>query len=267
MGVVSQVYPLNDEGLDAAVTAVGQGRAIVLPTDTVYGIGADAFSADAVQGLLDAKQRGADKPPPVLIAERSMLRALVSEVPDGAKELATKFWPGPLTLILNEQKALGLHLGETRGTVAVRVPDHDGARELLRRTGPLAVSSANLTGQEVATTCEHARDQLADAVEVYLDDGPTPGNVPSTIVDFASDTDGVVLRLGALSLEQLQEIVPSVRMHEPEPEPDAEPEADVESDADGGTTEDMPAEAASSEESTPDATTTPDEQAAGQETD
>ncbi|NLE99293.1 MAG: L-threonylcarbamoyladenylate synthase, partial [Propionibacterium sp.] len=141
------------------------------------------------------------------------------------------FWPGPLTLILGEQKSLGLHLGDTRGTVAVRVPDHDGARELLRRTGPLAVSSANVSGNAPATTCAAAQEQLGERVEVYLDGGPTPGMSPSTIVEFSSDEGGVVLRVGALSTEQLQDVVESVRLHDPEPPepedeaPDAEPDA------------------------------------------
>ena len=216
---MTDTFDLGEEGFDAALTAIGNGHTVVLPTDTVYGIGADPFSADAVQKLLDAKHRGQDMPPPVLIAERSVMRALVAKVPEGAKELAKAFWPGALTLILEAQKSVGLHVGETRGTVALRVPDHDGARALLRRTGPLAVSSANISGQPAATNCGDARDQLGDAVAVYLDGGPTPGPEPSTIVDFASDEDGVVLRLGLLSLEKLQEAVPSVHMMEvPEPE-------------------------------------------------
>lgn len=212
---MSETFELDDEGLEAAQTAVSDGRCIVLPTDTVYGIGADPFSADAVQGLLDAKHRGQDMPPPVLIAERSMMRALVAKVPEGAKELAVAFWPGPLTLILDAQKSIGLHLGEARGTVALRVPNHDGTRALLRRTGPLAVSSANISGQPSAQNCADAQEQLGDTVAVYLDDGPTPGPEPSTIVDFSSG-EGIVLRLGVLSLSQLQEVVPSVQLYEPE---------------------------------------------------
>ena len=216
---MTETFDLGDEGFDAALTAIGNGHTVVLPTDTVYGIGADPFSADAVQKLLDAKHRGQDMPPPVLIAERSVMRALVAKVPEGAKELAKAFWPGPLTLIVEAQKSVGLHVGETRGTVALRVPNHDGTRALLRRTGPLAVSSANISGQPSATNCADAREQLGDSVAVYLDGGPTPGPEPSTIVDFASDEEGVVLRLGLLSLEKLKEAVPSVHMMEvPEPE-------------------------------------------------
>lgn len=223
-------FELDEEGFDAAMMAVQAGQAIVLPTDTVYGIGADPFNADAVQALLDAKHRGQDMPPPVLIAERSMMRALTGSVPAGAKELAARFWPGPLTIILAEQQAVDLHLGETAGTVAIRVPDHDATRELLRRTGPLAVSSANLSGQPSATNVEEAEAQLGDSVAVYLDGGPTPGLTPSTIVDFASNEDGVVLRLGALSLEELQEVVPSITTFEA-PEPPAVEGVAVEEDS------------------------------------
>lgn len=238
MVLVNQVYELDDRGLDAAAEAVREGHAVVMPTDTVYGIGADPFSEDAVQRLLDAKQRGRDMPPPLLIAERSVMRALVSTVPDGARELAAAFWPGPLTLILDAQKSVGLHLGETRGTVALRVPDHDGTRELLRRTGPLAVSSANISGQEASTDCPGAQAQLGDTVAVYLDGGPTPGSQPSTIVDFSDGAEGLVLRAGVLDLERLREVVPGIKEHqppapaedaavqEPQPEESAEPTDD-----------------------------------------
>lgn len=220
---MSESFDLGEAGFDAAVTAIGNGTTVVFPTDTVYGIGADPFSAEAVQALLDAKHRGQDMPPPVLIAEPSVMRALVAKVPESAKELARAFWPGPLTLILDVQKSVNLQVGKTRGTVALRVPDHDGARELLRRTGPLAVSSANISGQPSATNCADAQEQLGESVAVFLDGGPTPGPEPSTIVDCSSDPDGVVLRLGKLSLEQLQEAVPSVRLPEA-PEPDAQDE-------------------------------------------
>ena len=199
-----------EAGFHAAAAAVTCGECIVLPTDTVYGIGCDAFSADAVQRLLDAKQRGADMPPPVLIAERLMMRAVVASVPEGADLLAKAFWPGALTLILKAQPTARLRLGETRGTVAIRVPDHDQARALLRRTGPLAVSSANVSGRPAAVTADQAREQLGDSVAVYLDAGAAPGGVPSTIVDFTRFEHGEIVRLGALSLEQVQEVAPGV---------------------------------------------------------
>lgn len=218
-----------DQGLEAARQALAGRACVVLPTDTVYGIGADAFSSDAVQGLLDAKERGRDLPPPVLVAEPLMLRAVADEVPEAAAALAKEFWPGALTLILRAQPKSGMELGETNGTVAVRVPDHDGARALLRRTGPLAVSSANVHGRSPAVTCAEAIEQLADKVAVYLDAGPAAGQVSSTIVDFAAFPEGRVVREGALTLAQLQTIAPNVQaIPEPEPQPDTEDDAALE---------------------------------------
>lgn len=199
-----------DAGLAAAQAALADGKCIVLPTDTVYGIGANAFSADAVQALLDAKHRGRDMPPPVLIAEPAMLAALGSEVAGSPSRLADAFWPGALTLIVAMQPALRLDLGETRGSIALRVPDHDLARNLLRRTGPLAVSSANVSGQSPSTSIDDAIEQLGNSVAVYLDAGPTPGETPSTIVEFVTTSDGKVVRDGVLTLVELRNVVPDV---------------------------------------------------------
>lgn len=203
--------------IDAARKAVAAGECIVLPTDTVYGIGADAFSDEAVQGLLDAKDRGRDMPPPVLIGDASLLRALATDVPDQAHELVEVHWPGPLTIVCRIQPSLRMDLGDTDGTIALRVPDHALAREVLRRTGPLAVSSANLSGQPAALTCDEAVAQLGDAVAVYLDGGPAGTEVdgervspPSTIVDFTRSDDGQVLRRGALDLGTLRETLPDL---------------------------------------------------------
>lgn len=218
-----------DAGITAAAEAVAAGHCIVLPTDTVYGIGADAFSSAAVQKLLDAKERGKDMPPPVLVAEPSMLRALTTDVPKDAAALAKAFWPGALTLILKAQKTLNLKVGETDGTVAVRVPDHDGARALLRATGPLAVSSANISGQPAATTCDEARGALGEKVAVYLDGGTVGGAGVSTIVDFSRTAKGRVLRAGALSFEELAAVATRLEpLPEPEPEPEPSDPAELE---------------------------------------
>ena len=150
----------REAGLTAAVSAVRRGQLIVLPTDTVYGIGVDAFDADGVQRLLDAKGRGRDMPPPVLISASTTLEALATELPGWATGLVEKFWPGPLTIVCRQQPSLRWDLGEARGTVAVRMPDHDATLELLGRTGPLAVSSANTTG---AAGCARRRRGRADA--------------------------------------------------------------------------------------------------------
>jgi len=200
-----------DGALEAAREVVAEGRCIVFPTDTVYGVGAAAFNREAVERLLAAKQRGRDMPPPVLIAESSMLPALVDAIPDAARDLVDRFWPGALTIILNAQRSLPLDLGDTRGTVAIRVPDLDQARSLLRRTGPLAVSSANISGEPAATTVERAEEMLGDSVAIYLDGGPARGEEPSTIVDFSVDDHGRVLRRGAISVEALREVVPELQ--------------------------------------------------------
>lgn len=207
----------TDEALVAAQAAIAEGRCIVLPTDTVYGIGANAFDAAAVQGLLDAKERGRDMPPPVLVAEVEMLDALGDDIPGGAQALAAYYWPGPLTLIVKAQPHLRMDLGETAGTIAVRVPDHDFTRDLLRRTGPLAVSSANVSGQPSSTNIDEAQHQLGDRVAVYLDAGATPGPTPSTIIDFVSEPLGKVVRLGGLSVEQIRQVAPFVAFEDETP--------------------------------------------------
>jgi tRNA threonylcarbamoyl adenosine modification protein (Sua5/YciO/YrdC/YwlC family) len=210
-----------EEAAESARQAIERGDCIVLPTDTVYGIGADAFSAEAVQRLLNAKNRGRDMPPPVLIADASLLRALTVDVPQTARDLVQRHWPGALTIICKAQPSLRMDLGETEGTIALRVPDHTLARDVLRRTGPMAVSSANISGHKAAVTCDQAVEQLGDRVAVYLDGGALPWHgEPSTIVDFASSSDGVVLRKGALSVAEIRQVAPSViDPDEPQPEP------------------------------------------------
>jgi len=194
----------RDEAVDAAGLAIQRGRLVVIPTDTVYGVAADAFDADAVRRLLEAKGRGRDMPPPVLVSTATTLDALATRVPDYVRALVDRFWPGPLTLVCHQQPSLRWDLGDTRGTVAVRMPDHELAREVLDRTGPLAVSSANLTGQPAATDADQAMAMLGDRVAVVVDGGPTAGSTPSTIVDATGERPRV-LRLGALTMEQLDE--------------------------------------------------------------
>ncbi|HET9778917.1 MAG TPA: L-threonylcarbamoyladenylate synthase [Propionibacteriaceae bacterium] len=201
------------EAYEAAREAITDGECIVLPTDTVYGIGVDAFSAEAVQRLLDAKKRGRDMPPPVLIAEPVLFRTLAVDVPATAQALVDKHWPGALTVICRIQPSLQMDLGDTEGTIALRVPDHELARDILRQTGPMAVSSANISGQPAALTCDEAIEQLGDAVSVYLDGGPLggAGGAPSTIVDFSRGEDGEVLRRGGISVEKLRETASGLR--------------------------------------------------------
>lgn len=196
----------REAGIAAATLAVQRGQLIVLPTDTVYGVGADAFDPTAVRALLASKGRGRDMPPPVLVSAVSTLDALTVGVPSYARALVEKLWPGPLTIVCRQQPSLQWDLGDTRGTVAVRMPDHEVALEVINRTGPLAVSSANRTGEPAATVADDAERMLGDYVEVLLDGGPTPGPVPSTIVDVTGQT-GRLLRLGGVPLETLNEIV------------------------------------------------------------
>ncbi|MGC5167838.1 L-threonylcarbamoyladenylate synthase [Luteimicrobium sp. DT211] len=196
-------------GIDEAVNVVGRGGLLVLPTDTVYGIGADAFSPEAVAALLAAKGRGRQMPPPVLVPDARTLDGLATDVSDDARALVDAFWPGGFTIILPAQPSLMWDLGETHGTVALRMPDHPVALALLRRTGPLAVSSANRTGNPAAMTAQEARDQLGDPVALYLDGGRAPGGVASTIVD-ATGARPRVVRQGALTLEALRAVVPGV---------------------------------------------------------
>ncbi|GCE77260.1 L-threonylcarbamoyladenylate synthase [Cellulomonas biazotea] len=207
-----RILPASDANswgpaIDEAVAAVSRGALVVLPTDTVYGIGADAFTPPAVQALLDAKGRGRQMPPPVLIPDVRTLDGLATDVSDDVRALASTFWPGGLTLIVRAQPSLAWDLGETNGTVALRVPDHPTALALLRRTGPMAVSSANRTGSPAAVTAQDAFDQLGTSVAVYLDGGDAPGQVASTIVDATTGTLRLV-RAGAISLEQLAEVAP-----------------------------------------------------------
>jgi tRNA threonylcarbamoyl adenosine modification protein (Sua5/YciO/YrdC/YwlC family) len=195
--------------VDEAVHAVARGELVVLPTDTVYGVGADAFAPAAVARVLAAKGRGRQMPPPVLIGHERTLEGLAADVPAEVRALVEAFWPGGLTVICRAQPSLAWDLGDTRGTVALRMPADECALALLRRTGPLAVSSANRTGQPAARTVAEAQEQLGAAVAVYLDGGPTSGGVASTIVDGTGPVLRVV-REGALDLAALRAVVPGV---------------------------------------------------------
>lgn len=209
------------EGLAHAQKAIAAKQVIVMPTDTVYGIAADAFSPQAVATLLAAKGRGRNMPPPVLIPRIGTMEGLAVEISDDARKLAEKYWPGPLTLIFHAQPTLTWDLGDTVGTVALRVPDDQLALDLLTITGPLAVSSANRTGQAAAQTASEARTQLAESVEVYLESGFRPlegtDGTPSTIVD-ATGLRLRVVREGAVSLEEIQRMIPSALGADVEPE-------------------------------------------------
>lgn len=195
----------NGSDLDEAVAHIGKGGLVVLPTDTVYGIGARAHDPRAVAAVLAAKGRGRQMPPPVLVASHESIDDLAVEVPASAYRLASTFWPGGLTLILTARPDLGWDLGETGGTLALRMPDDARTLALLERTGPMAVTSANLTGHAPATRIEDAIAYFGDTA-VYIDGGPTSSSTPSSIVDLAH-VPARAIRLGTLSLEELSDCV------------------------------------------------------------
>jgi L-threonylcarbamoyladenylate synthase len=196
-------------GIREAAYAVRRGDLVVIPTDTVYGIGADAFTPSAVAKLLAAKGRGREMPVPVLVGSRPVLDALVVDLSDAGKALVEVFWPGALTIVVKHSPALAWDLGETRGTVALRMPSDLVTLDLLKETGPMAVSSANRSGLPAATTCENAQAQLGDTVSIYLDSGITNEAIASTIVDLTGEVP-TIRRLGAISIERLREIVPEI---------------------------------------------------------
>jgi len=213
---VSQTYDCTTDegraaGVAAAAEAIRRGELVVLPTDTVYGIGADAFVPSAVSAILDAKGRGRDMPPPVLVPNEATVDGLATGVPEYARRLIGRFWPGPLTLVLASQPSLVWDLGDTNGTVALRMPRDETALDLLLLVGPMAVTSANLRGRPAATSAQEALDQLGDSVAVYLDGGPSRSERASTILDCTGPTPEV-LRLGTLDADELREALGDVEL-------------------------------------------------------
>ncbi|MGE5696023.1 MAG: L-threonylcarbamoyladenylate synthase [Candidatus Sericytochromatia bacterium] len=208
---MTQTFDCTDEterarGIAAAASAVRGGRLVVLPTDTVYGLGADAFDAAAVAALLTAKGRGRDMPVPVLVGSWHTIDGLAFSVPDAARELIRAFWPGALSIVVTQAPSLQWDLGESNGTVMVRMPLHPAAIELLREVGPMAVSSANISGQPPAVTADDARRQLGELVDVYLDAGPSAQLAASTIVDLTTPTPRI-LREGPVTRQELAKVL------------------------------------------------------------
>jgi len=204
------------ERASAAAAAVLAGELVVLPTDTVYGVGADAFSPAAVNRLLTAKGRGRNMPPPVLVGTVRAAEALVEDLGPDGRQLIDEFWPGGLTIVCRAARTLSWDLGDTKGTVAIRMPDQPIALDLLRETGPMAVSSANATGSAAATTAAEARDQLGESVAIYLDGGPCESAVASTIVDLTGP-QAQLLRRGAISVGRLREVAAVLARADAEP--------------------------------------------------
>ena len=198
-------------GLEAAAHAARAGGLVVMPTDTVYGIGADAFDAAAVRALLAAKGRGPDMPVPVLVGSWSTIDGLVMAVPPTARTLIEAFWPGGLSLVVEHAPSLSWDLGDARGTVMIRMPLHPVALDLLRLVGPMAVSSANRSGSPPATTAAAAYEQLGDDVSIYLEGGESPIGVASTVIDLTADVPRV-LRQGAVSVERIRDVIGDVEV-------------------------------------------------------
>jgi tRNA threonylcarbamoyl adenosine modification protein (Sua5/YciO/YrdC/YwlC family) len=210
MAAVSRSYDCSEpmertRGIAEAVSAVRRGELVVIPTDTVYGIAADAFTPAAVTALLEAKGRGRDMPTPVLVGSVRAAQALVEDFGTYGQDLVDEFWPGALTLVCRANSTLAWDLGDSKGTVALRMPLHQLALELLKETGPLAVSSANRSGAPPARTAADAEAQLGDSVEVYLDDGPSGEADPSSIVDLTGAVPRL-LRAGAIPEERIREV-------------------------------------------------------------
>ena len=208
---MTEVFDCSDAaqrplGIASAVSALKGGRLVVLPTDTVYGIGADAFDNSAVAALLAAKGRGRDMPVPVLVGSWHTIDGLVYSVPPPARELIRAFWPGALSLVVRQAPSLQWDLGDANGTVILRMPLHPVAIELLREVGPMAVSSANVSGRPAALTAADARNQLGDLVEVYLESGPSARQAASTIVDLTSSQPRV-LREGPVTAAAIARVL------------------------------------------------------------
>ena len=193
-------------GISSAISALKDGRLVVLPTDTVYGIGADAFNGTAVASLLAAKGRGRDMPVPVLVGSWHTIDGLVYTVPSAARELIRAFWPGALSLVVRQAPSLQWDLGDAHGTVMLRMPLHPVAIELLREVGPMAVSSANKSGSPAAVTAADAREQLGDLVGVYLEAGPSAQGAASTIVDLTGATPRI-LREGPITSAAIADVL------------------------------------------------------------
>ncbi len=193
-------------GLAAAAAAVRGEQLVVLPTDTSYGVGCDAFSSQAVRRLREAKRRGPDMPVPVLVGSWAAVDGLMLGVPDIVRGLVEAFWPGGLSLVLTHAPSLAWELGDTRGTVMVRMPLHPFALELLGEVGPMAVSGANTSGNSPATTIDNARLQLGESVSVYVE-GYVTSALPSTIIDLTTPGEPWLLREGAVSAHAISKVI------------------------------------------------------------
>jgi L-threonylcarbamoyladenylate synthase len=190
-----------DETTSRALAVLMAGGLVAFPTDTVYGVGALAFNGEAVEAIYTAKDRPLEKAIPVLIGDASDLDRVGKDIPDSAHRLAARFWPGPLTILVPKRADLPDAVSNTP-TVGVRVPDHEAARGILRAAGPMAVTSANISGGPSPVTAQEVFEQLGGRIPLIIDGGRTPGGVPSTLVDCTTP-QLQLLREGPVTLGEL----------------------------------------------------------------
>ncbi len=204
----TRILPVDQpHALERALELLRQGQVIALPTDTVYGVAADGLNPDAIEQLYAVKERPRDKAIPLLLASSDDLEQVAAEVPEGARILAAKFWPGALTLVVRARANVPPILRAEGDSVAVRVPDHPVPRELARLLGrPLAATSANISGGRDPSTAQEVEAQLSGRLPLILDGGKVGGGVPSTVIDV-SVTPLRVLRQGALQLEEIERVL------------------------------------------------------------
>ena len=201
--VKTQIIPATSpNALPQALDILRSGGLVAFPTDTVYGVGALAFDGKAIESIYTAKDRPIEKAIPILIADTEDMEKVGMDIPQTAYRLAARFWPGPLTCVIPKQPTLPEAVSATE-TVGVRVPDHDVARELLRAAGPMAITSANISGQPSPSTAQEVLAQLGGRIDLIIDGGRTPGGVPSTLVD-CTGKELKILREGPISLEEIR---------------------------------------------------------------
>ena len=191
----------SPDAIRQALEVLQAGGLVAFPTDTVYGVGALAFDGKAVESIYAAKDRPSEKAIPVLIADAADINKITSEVPPMAKKLAERFWPGPLTIVVPKHLSLPDSVSATN-TVGIRVPDHDVARIVLRAAGPIAVTSANISGRPSPSTAQEVLAQLKGRISLIIDGGKTPGGIPSTVVDCSASRP-IIVREGPISLEKI----------------------------------------------------------------
>ncbi len=199
----TEIIPASE--IQTALEILRSGGIVAFPTDTVYGLGAPAFNNDAIESIYTAKQRPIEKAIPILIGDLDDLDKVADDIPNMALRFASRFWPGPLTCIVPKKQTLPLAVSAT-STVAVRIPDHPDARALLRAAGPMAVTSANISGQPSPTTADEVYEQLNGRIPLILDGGKTPGGVPSTLVDCTGEMP-IILREGPITLDELMAVL------------------------------------------------------------